>query len=107
MILTTLSAIVNKTWLKCCFGYSFSISSLAFLEQEFTEGDYFSNILDAIPSKVAMILGIAYGLVVLLGKISNVYKQHALNMQEIKKGQEKVEQEKIETAEKQKDLEAN
>ncbi|CAL2095862.1 protein of unknown function [Tenacibaculum sp. 190524A02b] len=90
-----ITLITNSTILKYAFGYSLTISSLAFIEQELTQVDFFTTILNAIPSKTAMILGIVYGVVILLGRVSKEWKQHVLNIQEIKKGKEEVEQETI------------
>ncbi|CAL2077746.1 protein of unknown function [Tenacibaculum sp. 190524A02b] len=90
-----ITVITNSTLLKWIFGYSFTLSSLAFIEQEFTQTDFFLQIQNAIPSKIAMILGIVYGIVILLGRVSKEWKQHVLNIQEIKKGKEEVEQETI------------
>lgn len=94
---TLFSIITNSQILKWAFGYSFTISSLAFAEAEFTNSDFFNSILHAIPSKVAMVLGILYGVVVLLGKVSSEWKKHQLNILEVKKSKELVEQEEIRT----------
>ncbi len=99
-----ISLISNSTILKWFFGYSFSISSLAFIEQEFTNQDFFTGMLNQIPSKIAMFLGIVYGIVIVLGRISKEWKQHNLNLQEIKKGNEILEQEELKTEKQRKDL---
>ena len=50
-----------------------------------------------MPSKIAVILGVIYGIVVLLGRISKEWKQHRLNIQEINRGSELLEQEELRT----------
>jgi hypothetical protein len=99
MILTIINYIS-----KIAFGFSFSISSLAIVEQNFTQGDFFTNILNQIPSMIAVILGVSYGVIIVFGRASKEWKQHKLNIQEVKKGEEKVEQEEIITNQKRKEL---
>ncbi|CAL2077808.1 hypothetical protein [Tenacibaculum sp. 190524A02b] len=92
-----ITLITNSTILKYAFGYSVTISSLAFIEQELTQIDFFTTILNAIPSKIAVVLGIIYGVAIIFGKGSKEWKQHSLNVQEVRIGKEKLKQETIKT----------
>lgn len=106
-MLSILSIIANQTWLKYCFGYSFSISSIALIEQNLGEGDFFTRILQGVPSKVIVVLGIIYGVALVGRQVSTLIKQIKIDNLEVKQAKEKLNQEKIETAEKQKDLDAD
>ncbi len=101
---TIITFISNSTLLKWLFGYSFTLSSLSFVEQEFTNQDFFTGILNQMPSKLAMGLGIIYGVVIVLGKISKEWKQHKLNLQDVKKDRELLEQEELRTEKQRKEL---
>ncbi len=101
---TLFSLISNSPVLKYLFGYSFGLSSLAIIEQQFTQADYFQNLLNQVPSQIAVVLGVIYGIVVLLGRISKEWKQHMLNVQEVTKGKELIEQEELRTEKQRKEL---
>ena len=99
-----ITIITKNILLKCIYGYSFGLSSLALLEQQFTNEDFFNNILNAVPSKFAVALGIVYGLVILLSKMSKAWKDHQINRTEVslykvkvKQAEELLEQEGINT----------
>lgn len=102
-----ISWIINQGLLKASFGYSFTLSSFAFIEQNIGEGDFFTRILDGVPSKVIVALGIIYGVALVGRQVSTLIKQIKMDNLEVKQEKEKLNQEKIETAEKQKDLDAN
>jgi uncharacterized membrane protein len=80
------------------------MGTITYFETEFTQNDFFKSIQDQIPSKIAMILGVFYGVIVVLGRLSKEWKQHKLNIQEIKKGRESLEQEGIRTKKQRKEL---
>ena len=98
--------ISNSSISRWFFGYSFSISSLAFIENKFMESDYFQNIINQMPSKIAVVLGVISGIAYCLGRISKEWKQHKLNIQDVKKGEELLEQEELRTEIKRKELES-
>ena len=112
--MTSLIALITKsTLLKWVFGYSFYLSSFALIEQQFTNKDFFNDILNAVPSKFAVALGIIYGSVILLSKISNAWKEHQINKTEVsihkvkvKEAEELLEQQELNTDEKRKNLES-
>lgn len=93
------------------FGYSFSLSSLALIEQQFTNEKFFNDILNAIPSKIAVALGVVYGFAMVFSKLSKVWKDHQINRGEVlihknkvKEAQEHLEQEEIKTEKQRKEL---
>ena len=99
-----LTAIVNQSWLKYCFGYSFTIASASRLEQELTNGNFFTNILESIPSQVVVVLGIIYGVALVGKQISNTWFSHQNNRLNYKQNKENLEQKEIETDLKRKEL---
>ena len=106
-----LTLITKSTLLKWVFGYSFSLSSIALIEQQFTNEVFFNNILNAVPSKFAVVLGIIYGCIIVFSKFSKALKEHQINRTEVsihkvkvKQAQELLEQEEINTDEKRENL---
>ncbi|GAA4272032.1 hypothetical protein U6A24_11025 [Aquimarina gracilis] len=103
--MTAIIAYISKsTILKYAFGYSFFVSSATIIEQEFTNQDFFTRILHAIPSKIIVALGIVYGVVIVAKKISDAWKGHQINRLEVKQKREEVEQVEIDTEIKKKEL---
>ena len=101
-----ISWIINNSALKYAFGYSFTLSSFSIVEQQVTHGgeDFFTSILQGIPSQVIMFLGIIYGLALVGKQVSGLIKQIKLDSLEVHKAKEKLNQEEIETASQQKEL---
>lgn len=97
--------IIHQSFLKYAFSYSFAISSASILEQSIPQGgDFFTNILNGIPSQFIMILGVIYGIALVGRQVSTLIKQIKMDSLAVHQAKEKLNQEKIETAEKQKEL---
>ena len=101
---TLFSLISNSSILNYLFGYSFGVGSLAIIEGQLTHTDFFQNLLNLLPSQMAVILGVVYGIVIVLGRISKEWKQHRLNVQEVTKGKELIEQEELRTKKQRQEL---
>ena len=106
-----LTLIAKNIILKWVFGYSFVLSSIALIEQKFTNEEFFNNILNAVPSKVAVVLGIGYGCVILFTKFSKAWREHEVNKSEVslsklkvKQAEELLEQEGLNTDSKRENL---
>ena len=97
--------IIKNYILKTAFGYSFALPFLAFFEKQFSEGDFFQNLLNAIPSKIVVVLGIIYGVAIVFKQISKSVSHHQVNNLNVKIQREHLKQEQIKTASHLKDQE--
>lgn len=97
-IVTTMKwiAYIGKTF----FGYTFT----AFWVQKLTEDEYILGIINSIPSKFAMWMGVFYGAFWLVDKISLFYHKHMdrrttykTNLLKYREERENLEQKEIET----------
>ena len=92
-----LSTIVNQTWLKYCFGYSFTLSSAQMIEQKTVGTNFFETILQSIPSLVVVVLGIVYVVAIVIKQLSKTYNAVQKDLLDVKKAKEDLEQKEIET----------
>jgi len=99
-----ISLITQSVLLKYAFGYSFSLAILSFFEQNLGGGDFFTKILNAIPSRIVAVLGIIYGISLVAKQISDTWKNHQLNKLTVKKEIEHLEQEEITTEKQRQEL---
>ena len=61
------------------------------------ETSFFNELLKNVPAQILYVLGIIYGISIVLSKLSDLWKRNELNKITIKKEQERLEQEEITT----------
>ena len=102
-----ITVITKTSLMKWAFGYSFIMPILAFFEQQFTGESFLTKILNAIPSKIVVILGIIYGVALVAKQLSSTYTSYQMNRLTVKQKKEELKQEEINTNIKRKDLHEN
>ena len=101
--------ILKTKALKFAFGYGFSISSLALLEDAAnkvanTNNDFFERILNAVPSKILVWFGVIYAIALVVNQIHKVSNDIRVRNIKLKKEVETLEQAEIETDKQRKEL---
>ena len=102
---TVITALTSTTIGKWIYGIVFSFSTVSLLQEStITNSSFFEALLSNVPAQVIYVLGIIYGVAIVLSKLSDFWKRHKINMLSIKQEQEHLEQEEIETEKQRKDL---
>jgi ABC-type arginine transport system permease subunit len=93
-----ISYITNTTIGKWLYGLVFTVSTYDLVKQStMNETSFFEELLKNVPAQVVYVLGIIYGIAIVLTKISDLWKRHELNKLQVKKEREHLEQEEINT----------
>ncbi len=102
MLITILT---NTTIGKWIYGTVFSFSTIGLMQESVTTNTGFlETLLQNIPAQVIYILGIVYGISLVLGKLSDAWTKHRMNNLKVKQEKEHLEQEEIITERKRKSL---
>ena len=83
---------------KWVYGGVFLFSTFhLFLKSIINETSFFDELLKNVPAQILYVLGIIYGIAIVLSKLSNLWKRNELNKIAVKKAREHLEQEEITT----------
>jgi len=93
------SILFNTTFGKWFFTSIYGVTTALIMQDATVNGQSFlDSLLSNVPAQVLYILGIVYAIVVVLKYISKAWKDHKINLLEIKIKTEELSQEKIHTS---------
>lgn len=95
----------NTTFGKWIYGTVFGVSTISlFQDAQINNTSFFEMLLKNIPAQIVYVLGIIYGISLVLGRLSDAWTKHQLNKLKIKKEEEHLEQQEISTEKQRKEL---
>ena len=95
----------NTTFGKWIYGTVFGASTISLIqESQINNTSFFESLLKNIPAQIVYVLGIIYGISLVLGKLSDAWTKHQLNCLKIKQEEEHLEQKEISTEKQRKEL---
>ena len=102
---TIILLLSNTTFGKWVYGTVFGASTVSLIqESRMNNTSFYNELLENIPAQIVYVLGIIYGISLVLGKLSDAWTKHQLNRLKVKQEREHLEQEEMTTEKQRKDL---
>lgn len=95
----------NTTFGKWVYGTVFGASTISLIQEStINNTSFFEALLSNIPAQFIYVLGIIYGASLVLGKLSDSWTKHKLNILKVKQEKELLERSEISTEKQRKEL---
>jgi hypothetical protein len=90
--------LTNTSFAKWIYGTVFGVSTYGLIqESQIHNTSFFEMLLQNVPAQIIYVLGIVYGVSLVLGKLSDSWTKHLLNKLKVKQEIQHLEQEEITT----------